>query len=311
AAPEDLQTGPPPAGSPAGGWIAFLDAGARVFTTVRVVPAEGGDAKPVSFLANGNATGVAWSPDGPFLLFDTSQRTEVGQLARVDLILRTPKFREDQFRDLFNEDQGPRRPGTPPATPADEVSTKQPTPPTETASAAKSDVKKLDETKPAKPTAIVFDDIRQRLSLIPSGLDVGEAFISPDGKTLVMIAGAAGQQNLYSWSMDETARERPVAKQLTATAGPKADVNFSPDSKDVFYLDEGRVQAVALDKREPRQVSVTAEMDVDFASEKMIVFDQAWRLLRDDFFAADFNGVDWSAERAKVEPFVAGARTPD
>src|SRR5262249_52055072 len=42
-----------------------------------------------------------------------------------------------------------------------------------------------------------------------------------------------------------------------------------------------------------------------------IVFDQAWRLLRDDFFAADFNGVDWTAERAKVEPFVAGARTPD
>src|SRR5262249_21213413 len=170
---DELQIGHPLAWSPDGRWIAFLDAGARGFTNVRVVPAAGGDAKPVSFLANGNATGVAWSPDGTFLLFDTSQRTEVGQLARVDLILRTPKFREDQFRDLFNEDQGPRRPGTPPATPADEVSTKQPTPPTETASAAKSDVKKLDETKPAKPTAIVFDDIRQRLSLIPSGLDVG------------------------------------------------------------------------------------------------------------------------------------------
>ena len=58
----------------------------------------------MSFLANANATGVAWSPDGTFLLFDTGQRTEVPQLARVDLILRTPKFREDQFRDLFNED---------------------------------------------------------------------------------------------------------------------------------------------------------------------------------------------------------------
>jgi tricorn protease len=294
---DELQTGHPLAWSPDGKWIAFLDAGARGFTNLRVVPSAGGDAKPVSFLANGNASGVAWSPDGTFLLFDTSQRTEVAQLARVDLILRTPKFREDQFRDLFNE-----------------VSPKPSTPPVDAASTAKEDAEKAEDGKAAdtrKPVEIVFDDIRQRLSLIPSGLDVGEAFISPDGKTVVMIAGAAGQQNLYSWSIDETARERPVAKQLTATAGPKADVNFSPDSKEVFYLDDGRVQAVALDKREPRPVSVTAEMDVDFASEKMVVFDQAWRLLRDYFFAPDFNGADWNAERAKVEPLVAGARTPD
>ena len=35
-------------------------------------------ASQVSFFANGNATGVSWAPDGTFLLFDTSQRTENG-----------------------------------------------------------------------------------------------------------------------------------------------------------------------------------------------------------------------------------------
>ena len=80
-----------------------------------------------------------------------------------------------------------------------------------------------------------------------------------------MIAGAAGQQNLYSWSLDELARERPVARQLTTTAGAKADVSFSPDSKEVFYLDDGRIQAVTLEQREARRVAVTAELDVDFA----------------------------------------------
>ena len=113
-----------------------------------------------------------------------------------------------------------------------------------------------------------------------------------------MIAGAAGQQNLYSWSLDELAKERPVAKQLTATPGGKADVCFTPDSKEVYYLDEGRIQAVALDKREPRPIAVTAELDVDFAKEKMVVFDQAWRLLRDNFFDPAFNGVDWNRPRA-------------
>jgi Tol biopolymer transport system component/C-terminal processing protease CtpA/Prc len=293
---DPINLGHPIAWSPDGKWLAFFDTGGRGFTNVSVVPAAGGEVRPVSFLANGNANGIAWSPDGTFLLFDTSQRTEVAQLARVDLILRTPKFREDQFRDLFNEEQSPRKPTTPAAPPADEK---------------KAEESKPSEDRKSKATEIVFDSIRQRLSLIPSGLDVGEAFISPDGKTVVMIAGAAGQQNLYSWPLDETARERPVAKQLTTTAGAKSDVNFTPDSKEVYYLDEGKVQAVTLDKRETYAVAITAEMDVDFAKEKMIVFDQAWRLLNQDFFDPKFNGVDWEAARAKVEPFVAGARTPD
>ena len=40
---------------------------------------------PVSFLPNANGGSIAWSPDGTYLLFDTSQRTEDGQIARVDL----------------------------------------------------------------------------------------------------------------------------------------------------------------------------------------------------------------------------------
>ena len=305
---DPVQVGRPLAWSPDGKWLAFLNAGTRGFTNVSVVPAAGGAAKPASFLANGNATSVSWAPDGTFLLFDTNQRTEVSQLARVDLLLRTPKFREDQFRDLFNEEQVSRRPATPPAPPADEIPPK-PATTAESTSPAKADAKSTD--KPQRPVEIVFDNIRQRLSLVPTGLDVGEAFISPDGKTVVMIAGAAGQQNLYSWSIDETARERPVAKQLTTTAGAKADVAFTPESKEVYYLDDGRVQAVTLDKRETRSVSVTAELDVDFAKEKRIVFDQAWRLLHDQFFDPQFNGVDWEDARAKVEPYIDGARTPD
>ncbi len=323
---DTVGVGRPIAWSPDGKWIAHFSEGTRGFTNVAIVPAAGGETRQVSFLANGNATAVTWAPDGTFLMFDTGQRTEPGQLARVDLILRTPKFREDQFRDLFDttnqnpdapakpvqepsKTDTPRSPASPPAqpatTPGDEVSTK-PTEGEENRSAKAAPVK-----KPIKPVDIVFDNIRQRLTLIPAGLDIGEAFISPDGKTVVMIAGAAGQQNLYSWSLDELSRERPVAKQLTTTAGPKADVSFSPDGKEVFYLDEGRIQAVTLEKREVRNVSVTAELDVDFAKEKQVVFDQAWRLLRDNFFDPDFNGVDWNAARAKVEPFIVGSRTPD
>jgi len=303
---DTVGVGRPVAWSPDGRWLAYFTAGLRGFTNVSVVPAAGGQERQVSFLANANAGAVNWSPDGTFLLFDSGQRTEQTQLARVDLLLRTPKFREDQFRDLFNEEALPGSPTNRPAAPRPEAPPREPSQSGDEGTAASGRGK-----PPAKPVDIVFDDIRQRLSLIPAGIDVGEAFISPDGKTVVMIAGAAGQQNLYAWSLDELARERPVARQLTTTAGAKADVSFSPDSKEVLFLDDGRVQAVTLEKREVRPISVTAEVDVDFAAEKTVVFEEAWRLLNDNFFDPTFNGVDWTAARAQVEPYIAAARTPD
>ena len=73
-----------------------------------------------------------------------------------------------------------------------------------------------------KPVQINFDEIRQRLSLLPVGVDVSYQTISPDGKWVLMIASAANQQNLYLYSLDELAREPAVARQLTSTPGNKS-----------------------------------------------------------------------------------------
>ena len=76
---------------------------------------------------------------------------------------------------------------------------------------------------------------------------------------MLLTASAAGQPNLYTYSLDELSRERPVARQLTSTAGGKSGAQFSPDSKEVYYLEDGRIQAITLERREPRAIAVTAE----------------------------------------------------
>ena len=90
--------------SPDSKWLAYMPVGEKLFKNIFAVPVAGGESRAVSFLANVGSNTVSWSPDGTYLLFDTGQRTEGGQLARVDLLPRTPKFREDQFRDLFKEE---------------------------------------------------------------------------------------------------------------------------------------------------------------------------------------------------------------
>jgi Tol biopolymer transport system component len=111
--------------SPDSRFVAFLTAGTKTFQNVHVVAAAGGEARPVSFLANANAGSLSWSPDGSYLTFATSQRTEPGEVMRVDLLPRTPKFREDQFRDLFREEQ----PKTTPAEPSPPAAPPLPAPP--------------------------------------------------------------------------------------------------------------------------------------------------------------------------------------
>ncbi|CAN5334327.1 S41 family peptidase [soil metagenome] len=288
--------------SPDGKWVAFLTNAPenRSYTNVSVVPSTGGTSRPISFLANSNGGTIAWSPDGSYIVFDSSQRTENTLLARIDLKLRTPKFREDQFRDLFKQENPKEKPTGPPSTPP---STPVPTP-APTASPA------AEKKEDAKVTEIVFDDIRKRLSFTSTGLDAGNPVISPDGKTLLVVASAEGQANIYSVSVDELATDSS-AKQVTSTPGFKSQLQFSPDGKEVYYVENGRVNIVGLDRREVRPLGINMDINVNFAQEKMEVFKQGWRYMRDNFFDDKFNGVDWDAVEKTYEPLVASARNMD
>ncbi|HET7553749.1 MAG TPA: LpqB family beta-propeller domain-containing protein [Gemmatimonadaceae bacterium] len=283
-----------------GRWIAYLSSGGDggQFTNAYVVPAAGGDAHAVSFLPNAFARSISWSDDGSYLLLSTSQRTEMGQLARVDLVPRTPHFREDQFRDLFHEESPDRNTPASPVTDSSDVGNK----------GAASD---SGAPKAAQRVRVVFDGIRQRASLLPTGVDVADLVVSPDGKNVLLTAQAAGEENLYLYSLDDLQKEPAVAKQITSTPGRKDDAQFSANGKDVYFLEGGRINVVTLESRKVQPIAVTAEMDVDFDREKREVFAQTWSYLNDNFFDADFNGVDWKAARAKYAPYIAGARTPD
>jgi Tol biopolymer transport system component/C-terminal processing protease CtpA/Prc len=266
--------------SPDSRWIAYIAVSEPSFRNVYAVPAAGGESRALTAMPNGNANNISWSPDGTFIIFNTSQRTEPGEAVRVDLILKTPRFREDRFRDLFRDE--PQREGPAPA------------------------------AKPsATPVEIVFDDIRRRLSILPVGVDVNAQTISPDGRSLLLTASAEGQQNLYVYSLDELSREPAVARQLTSTAGTKADAQFTPDSREVIYLEQGRVNVIQVENRQARAVAVSAELDVDFTQEKNEVFRQAWTYMRDGFYDDKFHGVDWEAVRRQYAPRIAGAQTPD
>jgi Tol biopolymer transport system component/C-terminal processing protease CtpA/Prc len=302
--------------SPDSRWLAFAVTDRRSFRNVWVAPLAGGEARPISFLANGNAGDtIAWSPDGKYVIFDTAQRSEPVKMVRVDLLPNTPKYREDAFRDLFRTAPpgAPAKPAPTDKAPGDKPAAATPAPSEEeskTAADLRDDAAPAAKGKSA-PVRIVFDGIRERATFIPLGASADEPRISPDGKTLVYRARLGDQPNLFSYSLDELAREPAAPQQLTGGRRAKRDYAFSPDSKTVYYLDGGRVAAVTLESPKPRFIDVTADMVVRFETEKQVVFDQAWSALDRAFYDDKFHGQDWKALRGRFEPFAQGAQTPD
>ncbi len=268
--------------SPDSRWIAVLEYGDRMFRNVRLVPVDGGEPRMISFLAHFASQSMSWSPDGTFLVFTTGQRMEDGRLARIDLVPRTPRFREDQFRDLF--------PAGPPPVP--------PTPPA---------------TAP-RPVEIVFEGIRERLTMLPVGLSISSQALSPDGRQIALVAETSGLSSIFLFALDERNGEPGLSRHMAATLSPgrKNMLQFSPDGTQLYFLDRGAIKVVLLaDRGDPRPFQVTAEMDVDFDREKLEVFDQVWRYLDDLFADPGMHGVDWKAQRARFQPYVAAIRTRD
>jgi len=279
--------------SPDSKWIAYANAGAQSLRNLYVVTASGGAGRQITFLANTNISGIQWSPDGKFILYDTSQRTEAPQVARVDLTPRQPNYTEEKFEDLFKPE--PPRAGR----------------------GGAAEVK-----PPLKPVEIDFEDIKSRITMLPVGLNVAQPQISPDGKMLLFTANVGGQTNLYLYPLDEAPAggrggrggadgNARGPRQLTSTPGQKSHVHFTQDSREVFYLEAGRVQSITIDNRTTKAVNVNAEMDVDFHKEKTAVFEEAWAGQRDGFYDPNFHGVDWNAVRKTYAPLIEGAQTPD
>ncbi|HEY4063675.1 MAG TPA: S41 family peptidase [Puia sp.] len=305
--------------SPDGKWIAFTAYGAKGFRNVNVIPLAGGEAKPISFLANTFGGNISWGEDGRYILFNTRQRTEMGNIARVELAPRRPDFSEDRLQRLFIEQS------TSPSTPVNpgEPTYSRTNPATMPAdSAARDTARSRMGRRGGGVTRIVFDGIHERLSLLAlGGADVNDMSISRDGLILIT-ASVGGQTNLYTYSANESARGEGGAgaggrggasplRPLTTTPGNKSDAQFSPDGKEVFFLSQGAIESISLDTKTVKPIAIRTEMQVDFDKEKVEVFRQAWQAEKKGYADPDMNGVDWNAVYKEYEPLAAGAATSD
>ena len=223
-------------------------------------------------------------------------------IARVDLVPRTPRFREDQFRDLFAPSRA-RHAGR----------SRRRARRRRSATARRCALTRL-AARRRSATQIVFDDIRRRITLPAGRRRRAQRRHQPGRQDGAAQRRAPPARRTSTPSRSTSSRRGPaVARQLTSTPGFKQSAQFSPDGKEVYYLENGRINAIErrLARRRARSPS-RAELDVDFAREKIAVFHAGVEHSRRQLLRAAHERRGLAGRRAReYEPYVAGAQSTE
>jgi tricorn protease len=154
--------------------------------------------------------------------------------------------------------------------------------------------KKLPEVK------IDFTDIHKRIRrLTATVFNEGSFAVSPDSKTVVFVATPVDQPEIWSVPLEGGSLTR-LASGVSAS-----QLQFSPDGNRIYFLSTGgTIRYLTRPAGSLGSVNFTARFTVDRVVELQHMFDEGWRLLKEQFYDEKMHGVDWDAMREKYRPLI-------
>jgi tricorn protease len=156
-----------------------------------------------------------------------------------------------------------------------------------------------------EPVRIDFEGIEYRiLDLpVPAG-DLSSLQAGPAGQIFYLrTLQAEPSPMLHRFDLSKR-RDEAVLENVTS-------FRISADAKKLLHriLDVWSIGALPatgkVNATEGRLAAADVEARIDPRAEWKQVFDEAWRINRDFFYASNMHGVDWVAARRKYEPFLA------
>ena len=157
----------------------------------------------------------------------------------------------------------------------------------------------------AAATRIDFDGIEQRILALPvaaadfANVQTGEAGM------VYFTRRADGANALHRY--DLTKRKDDVLVPNMST------YQLSADGKKMLYSAQGAwniaATAAAPTTGQLRLATTDIEVRIDPRAEWTQIFDEAWRINRDYFYAPNMHGVNWASAKKKYEPLLADAVT--
>jgi tricorn protease len=152
-----------------------------------------------------------------------------------------------------------------------------------------------------EPVRIDFDGVQYRILGMPIQA----------GRLANLQTGTSGLLYYTRTSDNRTSLERyDLNTRKSETLLPEtSSYRLSADGKKLLYSQGPNWSIVAtttrIDPAAGRIPAATISVKVDPHAEWREIFDEAWRINRDFFYAPNMHGVDWAAMKKKYEPFLA------
>ncbi|HET9371763.1 MAG TPA: PDZ domain-containing protein, partial [Vicinamibacterales bacterium] len=158
---------------------------------------------------------------------------------------------------------------------------------------------------PPEPTRVDIDGIQARTLAVPIASGELSRLMTGAANHIYYLRAADGRTRLDRYDLAKRENETLLPEVSTYT--------LSADGKKMLYASGQEWSIVATTARiEPRAGRLAIgdiRVRVDPRAEWKQIFDEAWRINRDYFYAPNMHGVDWVAMRKKYEPFLADLAT--
>src|SRR5258708_1971879 len=167
--------------------------------------------------------------------------------------------------------------------------------------------------EPVKIDLQNLEDRTARLTLASTRL--AEAVLSKDGEQLLYLARS--DKGFDLWGLKPREKELKRLAQFEAAEVEGVGFNFPQqlaldnESKNAFVLVNGHINKVEIGSSKMEPVKFTAEKEIDAARERACFFEHMWRQMKEKFYDANMNGVDWDYYKdvyARFLPYITDNR---
>lgn len=310
--------------SPDGRWFVYASYDNDFNRDVWIMPSAGGKSINISRHPFNEGAPV-WSPDGKMVAF-AGQRASTEAEANIAIVYLNAEdersARDRKLEKALDKMKGRTAPGTSKPEPIEGAPAKIDN---DAPKAEPGKDKKIEPKKEAvKPIAIDFEGLPDRVRRISLGEGSASAlFWSPDSKKLAFTGSFEGKPGTYAIDIGDNL----TPKLQTSTIGSRPV--WLKQGNQIVWLVQG-VPTSTSAAPNPLAVPVAAPIvkgpafkapvatppggyafavrqDLDLPARNAAIFDECWRIMRDQWYDARLNNRDWDAVRAKYRPMAAEA----
>ncbi|HPH21885.1 MAG TPA: S41 family peptidase, partial [Haliscomenobacter sp.] len=158
-----------------------------------------------------------------------------------------------------------------------------------------------------KPIQIDFADIHERVVQVTSFAgDEGNVTISKDGQTFFYTGNSSTARGRDMYSIKWDGKD---LKEITRGGSNPFGLQMDREGKYIYYTRQGGFSRIDAKSGTSEGLPYAAKMKVDYPAERLQIFEEAWRTIRDGFYDPQMHGYDWTALGQKYRERCVNAST--